>query len=67
MEINWVWLLLTAFVIVIDFLTSDLFYSWLVIGFIPAFLLGFIVTISCASFYCSNSRRYFNCIRIKIL
>lgn len=43
MEINWIWLLLTAFVIVIDFLTSDFVYSWLVIGFIPAFLLGFFV------------------------
>ncbi|ARC84984.1 hypothetical protein U732_1663 [Clostridium argentinense CDC 2741] len=43
MEINWIWLLLTAFVIVIDFLTSDFVYSWLIIGFIPAFLLGFFV------------------------
>jgi membrane protein implicated in regulation of membrane protease activity len=43
MEINWIWLLLTAFVIVIDFLTSDFVYSWLTIGFIPAFLLGFFV------------------------
>ncbi|WP_461615515.1 NfeD family protein [Clostridium sp. Marseille-QA1073] len=43
MEINWIWLLLIAFVIVIDFLTSDFVYSWLIIGFIPAFLLGFFV------------------------
>lgn len=41
MTLNWIWILFTLIVLVIDFLSSDFIYSWLIGGFLPAFLLGF--------------------------
>lgn len=41
---NWIWLALIVIVVLIDILSSAFTYSWLVIGFIPAFLLGFAVS-----------------------
>lgn len=41
MGLNWIWFALTLFVLLIDLLTSNFTYSWLSLGFIPAFFLGF--------------------------
>jgi membrane protein implicated in regulation of membrane protease activity len=41
MDLNWIWFGLTLFVLLIDLLTSNFTYSWLSLGFIPAFFLGF--------------------------
>ena len=43
MGLNWIWFALVLFVLLVDFLTSNFTYSWLAIGFIPAFFLGFFV------------------------
>jgi membrane protein implicated in regulation of membrane protease activity len=39
--LNWIWLALIIFVLLVDLLTSNFTYSWLALGFIPAFFLGF--------------------------
>lgn len=44
MDLNWIWFGLILFVLVLDLLTSNFTYSWLSIGFIPAFFLGFFVS-----------------------
>ncbi|WP_017416097.1 NfeD family protein [Clostridium tunisiense] len=43
MGLNWIWFALVLFVLLVDFLTSNFTYSWLALGFIPAFFLGFFV------------------------
>lgn len=43
MGLNWIWFGLVLFVLLVDFLTSNFTYSWLALGFIPAFFLGFFV------------------------
>lgn len=43
MGLNWIWFALTLFVIVIDITTSSFTFSWLAIGFIPAFMAGFFI------------------------
>ncbi|GAA0115554.1 NfeD family protein [Clostridium senegalense] len=43
MSLNWIWIGLTIVVIAADYLSSDFTYSWLILGFIPAFLIGFVV------------------------
>lgn len=43
MGLNWIWFALTIFVIIIDITTSSFTFSWLAIGFIPAFIAGFFI------------------------
>ncbi len=43
MDLNWIWFGLLIFVILIDIFTSNFTFSWLGIGFIPAFIAGFFV------------------------
>jgi len=43
MDLNWIWFGLILFVLALDLLTSNFTYSWLAIGFIPAFFIGFFV------------------------
>lgn len=43
MGLNWIWFGLLIFVIVIDITTSNFTFSWLGIGFIPAFIAGYFV------------------------
>ncbi len=43
MGLNWIWFALTIFVIVIDITTSSFTFSWLAIGFLPAFIAGFFI------------------------
>ena len=46
MGINWIWLGLLIFVIVLDITTSSFTFSWLGIGFIVSFILGFFFDIT---------------------
>lgn len=46
MDINWIWLALLIFVIILDISTSSFTFSWLGIGFIVAFILGFFYDIT---------------------
>lgn len=41
MGINWIWLALLVFVVVLDICTSSFAFSWIGIGFIVAFIAGF--------------------------
>ncbi len=43
MELNWIWFGLLIFVIVVDITTSSFTFSWLGIGFVPAFIAGYFV------------------------
>lgn len=43
MELNWIWFGMLILVILIDIFTSNFTFSWLGIGFIPAFIAGFFV------------------------
>lgn len=43
MGLNWIWFALTIFVIIIDITTSSFTFSWLAIGFLPAFIAGFFI------------------------
>ncbi|MEG0306588.1 MAG: NfeD family protein [Clostridium sp.] len=43
MDLNWIWFGLLIFVIVIDVTTSSFTFSWLGLGFIPAFIAGYFV------------------------
>lgn len=43
MGVNWIWFALTIFVIIIDVTTSSFTFSWLAIGFLPAFIAGFFI------------------------
>ena len=43
MDLNWIWFALTIFVIILDITTSNFTFSWLAIGFIPAFIAGFFI------------------------
>ncbi|MEG0773294.1 NfeD family protein [Clostridium sp.] len=44
MGLNWIWFALIIFVLIVDLLTSNFTYSWLALGFIPAFFLGFFLS-----------------------
>jgi len=43
MDLNWIWFGLLIFVIVVDITTSSFTFSWLGLGFIPAFIAGYFV------------------------
>ncbi|GAA0766383.1 hypothetical protein GCM10008908_03990 [Clostridium subterminale] len=43
MDLNWIWFGLLIFVIIVDIATSNFTFSWLGIGFIPAFIAGYFV------------------------
>jgi len=43
MDLNWIWFGLLIFVIIVDITTSSFTFSWLGLGFIPAFIAGYFV------------------------
>lgn len=43
MGMNWIWFAFTIFVVVLDIITSNFTFSWLAVGFIPAFICGFFI------------------------
>lgn len=41
MGLNWIWLLFLVFVFALDIFTSSFTFSWLGVGFVVAFIVGF--------------------------
>jgi len=40
---HWIWFILIVFVVALDLATSNILLSWLSLGFLPAWILGFYV------------------------
>ncbi len=64
MDLNWIWFGLLIFVIIVDITTSSFTFSWLGLGFIPAFIAGYFVDYY-TNMDCFNTRNYCNYIWIK--